>query len=244
MRLTVLAVRRNSPSSGRSSISRAIVCDRSPLATAPITRAVSLVGWTRSPISALTESMVPAQEPLKLPSEARCLILPSLPTTRLMRSSSSVILSSWSITSLNVSPTLPLRPTQVAGSRTVKSPCRSAVSAAKQGLDIDLAIIGHIRTSTGTIFSIDMECSPSSKSAKDGVLPPRKADPTCQGRERMRMLARRPTWPFGNQQHVPNPPDLLRVAGSRHYSCTYRANIHRPDVDHPLANTRKVWLCQ
>ena len=32
------------PASGRSSISRAIVCDRSPWATAPMTRAVSLVG--------------------------------------------------------------------------------------------------------------------------------------------------------------------------------------------------------
>ena len=63
MRLTVLAVRRNSPCSGRSSISSAIVCDRSPLATAPITRAVSLVGCTRSLISALTESIVPAHEP-------------------------------------------------------------------------------------------------------------------------------------------------------------------------------------
>ena len=37
--LTVLAVRRNSPASGRPSISRAIVCERSPLATAPMTRA-------------------------------------------------------------------------------------------------------------------------------------------------------------------------------------------------------------
>ena len=52
----VLAVRRNSPWSGRSSISRAIVCDRSPWATAPMTRAVSLVGWTRSSIRSLTES--------------------------------------------------------------------------------------------------------------------------------------------------------------------------------------------
>ena len=62
-------MRRNSPSSGRSSISSAIVCDRSPLATAPITRAVSLVGCTRSLISALTESIASAQEPLTSPSE-------------------------------------------------------------------------------------------------------------------------------------------------------------------------------
>ncbi len=51
---TVLAVRRNSPSSGRPSTSRAIAWERSPLATAPITRAVSTVGWTRSWISPLT----------------------------------------------------------------------------------------------------------------------------------------------------------------------------------------------
>jgi hypothetical protein len=44
MRFTVLAVRMNSPSSGRSSISSAMVWDRSPLATAPITRAASAVG--------------------------------------------------------------------------------------------------------------------------------------------------------------------------------------------------------
>ena len=44
MLLTILAVRRNSPCSGRPSISSAIVCDRSPLATAPITRAISWSG--------------------------------------------------------------------------------------------------------------------------------------------------------------------------------------------------------
>src|SRR5262249_41550920 len=52
--LTVLAVRRNSPFSGRPSCSTAIFCDRSPLATAPMTRAVSLVGWTRLVIRVLT----------------------------------------------------------------------------------------------------------------------------------------------------------------------------------------------
>ena len=103
-------------------MSSAIDFERSPLATAPMTRAISLVGCTRSLMSALTESMFPAHEPLKLPSDARCLILPSLPTTRLMRSISSVMPSSWSITSLNVSPTFPLSPTQVDGSRTLKSP--------------------------------------------------------------------------------------------------------------------------
>ena len=44
IRFTVLAVRMNSPSSGRSSISSDMVCERSPFATAPITRAASDVG--------------------------------------------------------------------------------------------------------------------------------------------------------------------------------------------------------
>ncbi len=42
--LTVFAVLRNSPSRGRPSRSVAIVCERSPFATAPMTRAVSEVG--------------------------------------------------------------------------------------------------------------------------------------------------------------------------------------------------------
>src|SRR5207253_2038113 len=74
MRFTVFAVRRNSPSSGRSSMSSAIACERSPLATAPMTRAISLVGCTRSPISALTEPSEAAHAPLKPPSDARWVI--------------------------------------------------------------------------------------------------------------------------------------------------------------------------
>src|SRR5262249_14209720 len=38
--LTTLPMRKNSPRNARPSISRFIVCDRSPLATAPITRAI------------------------------------------------------------------------------------------------------------------------------------------------------------------------------------------------------------
>ena len=53
---TTLAVRRNSPVSGRSSISSDIVWVRSPLATAPMTRATSVVGCTRSETSVLTDS--------------------------------------------------------------------------------------------------------------------------------------------------------------------------------------------
>ena len=53
--LTILPMRRNSPRSGRPSISTVIDCERSPLATAPMTRATSAVGWTMSSISSLTE---------------------------------------------------------------------------------------------------------------------------------------------------------------------------------------------
>src|SRR6202158_3687063 len=82
--LTVLAVRRNCPSSGRPSpVSSALGCDRSPLATAPMTRAVSRVGWTRSLIRLLTDSTDADQAPRTSPSVARWVILPSVPTTRL-----------------------------------------------------------------------------------------------------------------------------------------------------------------
>ncbi len=85
MRFTVFAVRKNSPSRARPSMSTAIDCDKSPRATAPITRAISLVGRIRSLTNALIDSIVPAQDPVNPPTNARCLIFPSLPTTRLMR---------------------------------------------------------------------------------------------------------------------------------------------------------------
>ena len=82
---TVRPMRRNSPMSGRPSMSSAIVCERSPLATAPITRATSLVGCTRSPMRALTELTEAAHDPPAPPSWARWVIRPSLPTARLTR---------------------------------------------------------------------------------------------------------------------------------------------------------------
>ena len=57
MVLTTLPMRKNSPRRGRPSISSTMVWDRSPFATAPITRATSVVGWTISLISELTKSM-------------------------------------------------------------------------------------------------------------------------------------------------------------------------------------------
>ena len=72
MVLTMRAVRRNSPASGRPSISRAMLWERSPLATAPMTRAVSVVGCARSVTSAFTHWTEEAQEPRTSPREARC----------------------------------------------------------------------------------------------------------------------------------------------------------------------------
>ena len=63
MVFTTRAVCRNSPRSGRPSTSSDMVCDRSPLATAPITRATSVDGCTRSPIRLLTDSTHSAQAP-------------------------------------------------------------------------------------------------------------------------------------------------------------------------------------
>ncbi len=127
--LTVLAVRRNSPWTGRSSISSDIVCERSPLATAPITRAISLVGWTRSLIRSFTLSTLEAQAPVKSLSSARSPMRPSLPTTRLRRASSSESRSFRSTISLKASAILPATPVHSIGSRTEKSPFLKAERA-------------------------------------------------------------------------------------------------------------------
>ncbi len=128
-----------------------MVWDRSPWATAPMTRAVSLVGWTRSPIRVLTEVSASSQEPLTAPSEARWLILPSLPTTRLIRSSSLAIRSLSSMTSLNVSATFPATPVQSSGRRTVKSPFFNAVKAVNKAA-VSIPCVGG-SCSAGISFS-------------------------------------------------------------------------------------------
>ena len=60
---TVVPMRRNSPLTGCPSIVSCIFCERSPSATASITRATSVVGRTRSSISVLSASIVSAQSP-------------------------------------------------------------------------------------------------------------------------------------------------------------------------------------
>ncbi len=134
MVLAVVAERRNWPRKGRPSTSSAMFCDRSPLATAPITRAISVVGRTRSSISALTELMMVAQPPPTVGEAARCSRRPSWPTTRLTLTISWAILSLLSMMSLRVSAILPFMPVSSDGRRTEKSPRRKATSASSNCL--------------------------------------------------------------------------------------------------------------
>ena len=82
---TVRPMRRNSPRSGRPSISSAMCWDRSPSATATMTRAISVVGRPRSSMSLLTARTPSAQAPSKPSSSSRSVTRPSRPTTRLIR---------------------------------------------------------------------------------------------------------------------------------------------------------------
>ena len=85
---TVVPMRRNSPLTGWPSMVSAILRSRSPSATASSTRATSVVGRTRSSISALSDSVLDSQPPPAAPMEARWSMRPSRPTTRRMRASS------------------------------------------------------------------------------------------------------------------------------------------------------------
>ena len=62
--------------------------ERSPCATAPMTRAISVEGCTRSEIRLLTDSMLADHAPEPELSDARCPMRPSLPTAVLTRASS------------------------------------------------------------------------------------------------------------------------------------------------------------
>ena len=129
MVFTTLPMRRNSPRSGRPSISTVIDCDRSPLATAPMTRATSAVGCTMSSISSLTDRIALSQPPVAAFTRPRWVILPSLPTTRERRSNSSVICWLSPTTSLNRVASSASGPDRSSGRRMVKSPRRRPRSA-------------------------------------------------------------------------------------------------------------------
>ena len=64
---TVVPMRRNSPFTGWPSMVSAILRSRSPSATASSTRATSVVGRTRSSISALSDSVLDSQPPPAAP---------------------------------------------------------------------------------------------------------------------------------------------------------------------------------
>ena len=131
--LTMRATRRNSPFSAAPSSSRPTRCERSPRATAPMTRAVSAVGRTSESVSALTESTIVDHTPSASGSDARSLSRPSAPTLFAMRSNSAAMRALRSIISLSASAILPSRPTRWRGRRALRSPrftARSVSSSA------------------------------------------------------------------------------------------------------------------
>ncbi len=121
-------MRRNSPRTGRPSISSEIFCDRSPRATAVMTRATSFVGATRSPMSWFTAWMLVAQAPFAGPTDARSVMRPSWPTIVPTRMSSLERCSSRPTMSFSSSPARARIPSFRYGRRTVKSPCFTAFS--------------------------------------------------------------------------------------------------------------------
>ncbi len=127
--LTSFAERRNSPLSARPSTSSSMDWPRSPLATAPMVRATSVVGRTRSSSSVFSESTLAAQPPIAPGTDMRCLSRPSLPTVTLSRVTSRVMRSSCASAWLNASAIRPSIPAQSVGNRTAKSPSRNATIA-------------------------------------------------------------------------------------------------------------------
>ena len=101
--------------------------ERSPFATAPMTRATSAVGCTRSDTSPFAESTQAAQAPRALGSAARCDVCPCLPTLSLSRPSSRESPPFSSMISFSTSATLPASPVRATGMRTPKSPFRTAM---------------------------------------------------------------------------------------------------------------------
>ncbi len=125
--LTVLPIAENSPLTGWPSIVSAIFCERSPLATAAMTREISVVGRTRSSIIALTDSTVSFHVPSTVPSETRSVMRPSRPMIRLTRASSLAWRALSAISSLQRCWMSPITSRRRARRRTLKSPSRAAV---------------------------------------------------------------------------------------------------------------------
>src|SRR5215475_3193066 len=138
MRFTMLAERRNSPSSGRPSTSSRTVCVRFPCATAAIARVTSAVGRSRSSTRVFTETSISPQAPCDSWKRVRSRVLPSLPTAFPTLFNSCAICSLADTISLKVSATFPSSPVHDPGKRTEKSPsrmlCRRERITARLGL--------------------------------------------------------------------------------------------------------------
>ena len=126
---TTVPRRSASPRSGRPSTSSTMVCERSPFATEPITRATSLTGYTMSPISVLIDWTTSVHEPAAPGRLMRVPVWPSLPTCSAMRAISAAFASSSSTQSLNACAISPSMPVRLSGMRTEKSPRRKDLSA-------------------------------------------------------------------------------------------------------------------
>ena len=123
--LMVFLSSRISPRAGTS-----IFCERSPLATAVATWAMSRTWVVRLPAIALTESVRSAQVP-ETPGTSACPpSVPSVPTSRATRVTSEVNTDSWSTMPLKTVAMSPRRPPPSSGSRVPKSPSRTAVRPA------------------------------------------------------------------------------------------------------------------
>ena len=128
---TVVPIRWNSPLTGCPSILSAIFWERSPWATASMTRATSVVGRTRSSISVLSEVTVSSHAPSAPAVAARSVMRPSRPITRPTRPISLDSASRRSASSLNARLSSTAMPLPRTGSRSRKSPSRAAFSATR-----------------------------------------------------------------------------------------------------------------
>src|SRR5579859_2383372 len=135
MVLTMVAERKNSPSSGRPSTSSLTVWVKFPCATAAMARVTSAVGRRRSSTRVFTDPSISPHAPRPSLNRARSRVRPSLPTTCPTRRSSRAICWLAATMSLNVSAILPPSPVHDPGSRTEKSPsrilCRPVSTTAK-----------------------------------------------------------------------------------------------------------------
>src|SRR5215467_9791641 len=123
---TSFAERRNSPSSERPSTSSSINCPRSPLVTAPIVRAISIVGLTSASSRELKQSTLSAHPTVAPGTDMRSMSRPSRPTVPLNRSISRESRSSSEMVWLKAAAICPAIPPQSDGNRTEKSPSRNA----------------------------------------------------------------------------------------------------------------------